>query len=50
MVYMRHVGASDVFRDGIARDEGTQCHCAGLHRLYTCAQVSMIIALLLVAR
>lgn len=50
MVDMRHVGASDVFRDGIARGEGMQYHCAGLHRLCTCAQVSMIIALFLVTR
>jgi hypothetical protein len=50
MVEMRHVGASDVFRDGIARDDGMQYHYAGLHRLYACAQVSMIIALLLVTR
>jgi len=47
---MRYVGASGVFRDGITRDEGMQYHCAGLHRLYTCALVSMIIALLLVTR
>lgn len=50
MVYMRYVDASDVFRYGIARDEGMQYHCAGLHRLSTCAQVSMIIAVLLVTR
>lgn len=49
MVDMRHVGASDLFRDGIARDEGMQ-YCAELHRLTTCAQVSMIIAVLLVTR
>jgi len=50
VVDMRHVGASDMFRDGIARGEGMQYHCAGLHRLYTYAQVSMIITLLLVTR
>jgi hypothetical protein len=47
MVYMRHVGASDVFRNGIARDAGMQYY-AGPHRLSACAQVSMIIAVLLV--
>jgi len=39
MVDMRYVGASDVFRDGITRNEGMQYHCAGLHRLYTCAEL-----------